>query len=127
MRKAALLAMIALGGSQPAIADIVRRSALPEPLWGTWVSNDGNCGDASPIVVSGKNYANSGLQCDIRAISETAGAKGAVYSARMQCSKQPAQKSLILAPTDATHFLAGASFESLKTFRRCESSLPSAR
>ena len=121
MRKAALLAMIALGGSQPAIADIVRRSALPEPLWGTWVSNDGNCGDASTIVVSGKNYTNSGLQCDIRAISETAGANGPVYSARMQCSKQPAaQKSLIISPKDATHLLAGASFESLKTFRRCE-------
>jgi hypothetical protein len=55
MRAAGLLAILAIFVSQPAISDIVRRSAIPELLWGRWAANNDDCGDKSTLVISAKN------------------------------------------------------------------------
>ena len=92
MRAAGLLAFLAIFASQPAMSDIVRRSAIPEPLWGKWAANNDDCGDKSTLVISAKKYVNSGISCNVRAISETADERGTVYSARAQCSRSVADQ-----------------------------------
>lgn len=121
MRGAGLLATFVVLLSQPAISDVVRRSTLPGPLWGKWASGNDDCGNRSAIVISAKKYIDSGNNCDIRAISETADRRGIVYSARAQCSGPPvAQRNLILQSKDASHILVGSDFGNLKTLQKCD-------
>lgn len=121
MRAAGLLAIVFMFLPQPATSDIVRRSTLPEPVWGKWAADKDECSNKSAILISAKKYADSQNNCDIRAISESVDRRGTLYSVRAQCSGPPvAQKNLIIQPKDASHILAGADFRNLKTLQKCD-------
>ena len=121
MRAAGLLGIFAIFVSQPAVSDVVRRSAIPEPLWGKWAADNDDCDDKSALVILAKKYVNAGISCNVLAISENADARGTFYSTRAQCSRSvAAQKNLIIQQKDASHILAGPDFSNLKTFQKCD-------
>jgi hypothetical protein len=108
-------------------ADVVRRSAIPDAYLGTWAADAGKCGesDKGGVVLAAKAYTSSAANCTVDFVSETAGARGAIYSARLQCSN-PASKSkaksisnLIIRPESTDRISIGSSFDSLTPYRRC--------
>ena len=118
MRTGILLAALAIVMPQPALADIVRRSSIPEPLVGRWVADGDNCDSKTELVIAATKYVDAGTECAIRAISETAGQRGTFYSARAQCPATT--KTLNIMSKDATHIVAGSDFSKLRTLQKCE-------
>ena len=104
--------------TQPALSDIVRRSSIPEPLLGKWEADGDDCNSKMELVIAATKYVNVGMECTIRAISETAGQRGTFYSARAQCPAST--KTLIIMPKDTTHIVAGSDFSKLRTLQKCE-------
>ena len=109
MRTGILLAALAIVMPQPALADIVRRSSIPEPLVGRWVADGDNCDSKTELVIAATKYVDAGTECAIRAISETAGQRGTFYSTRAQC---PASAKTLIT--------AGSDFSNLKPLHKCE-------
>ena len=112
-----------------ATADIKRHSSIPDAYLGTWAPGAGTCGDSdkTAVVLSAKAYASSGANCTVDYVSETAGARGAIYSARMQCSN-PASKAqkksalnVIIRPEGADRIMMGPGFDKLTAYQRCSS------
>jgi hypothetical protein len=103
---------------QPALADIVRRTSIPEPLVGRWALGGDHCDSKTELVIAATKYVDAGTECTIRAISETAGQRGTFYSARAQCLGST--KTLIIMPKDTTHIIAGPDFSKLRTLQKCE-------
>ena len=118
MRTGFLLVVFAIVMPQPMLADIVRRSSIPEPLVGRWVADGDNCDSKTELVITATKYVDAGTECTIRAISETAGQRGTFYSARAQCPAST--KTLIIMPKDTTHIVAGSDFSKLRTLQKCE-------
>jgi hypothetical protein len=127
MRRALLLALIAVLSSQIAHAREIRRDAVPENLQGTWATSTDACKDKS-IVLAAKSYAGPAGTCVIDYVMEVPGRDGAIYSARMECSgAQQAAKTianLIIRPGDDGQISLGPTFESLAAHRRCPSGEP---
>ena len=121
MRTGLLLAVFVIVMLQATLADIVRRSAIPEPLVGRWVADGDNCDSKAELVIAATKYVDAGTECTIRAISETAGERGTFYSTRAQCPATT--KTLIILPKDATHIVAGSDFSKLRTLQKCENPL----
>jgi len=126
MRGVGLFAGITALLSYPAGADVVRHKTIPEPFWGSWAPSAETCAtkDKSTIVLSATTYVTSGASCAIYWVSETAGARGSIYSARMRCSTgvgkaEEVTSNLIIFPTDANQILAGSEFGALKVYKRC--------
>jgi len=131
MRASSLVpAVVVFFVSQPAGADVVRHSAVPVSLRGTWAPSAQDCNKTeSAIVLSNKSYVGSKGRCVVEWVSETAGARGAIYSARLQCSgtaagQQTAELNLILVPSDGNQLSVGDDFNSLKPYQRCPASEP---
>jgi hypothetical protein len=118
MRAGTLLAVVAVLMAQPAMSDIVRRSSIPEPLLGRWVADGEDCNSKTGLVIAATKYVDAGAECTIRAISQTAGQRGTVYSTRAQCPASA--KTLIILLKDASHITAGSNFSNLKTLQKCE-------
>ena len=126
----AILAAMAVLASQAATAQ-VRHSTLPAALWGKWSQHPGRCSDSdgSVITLSAKTYATSKMNCTILWVSAVAGARGPIYSARMQCSNTADNAdrtilNIILLPTDSNHILIGSGFGDLKGYERCSANEP---
>jgi hypothetical protein len=127
MRCIAILASIALMAQHAALARVVRHSGLPQAYWGTWATDADKCGtgDKSAIVFSAKSYSGPGASCDIDYVSETAGAHGPIYSARLLCSdatgnaKNRSVLNVIIRPDDGDRISVGSTFDSLVAYRRC--------
>jgi hypothetical protein len=65
---------------------------------------------------------NADVTCSVDWVAETAVPRGAMYSARMRCSKPggPVTASnVLLRREDGSHILAGPDFGKLKTYGRC--------
>ena len=121
----ALIVTIVLA-SQAALADVKRHASIPETLHGAWAPSAGGCGadDKSVIEVAAKTYTSAATKCDVDWVSETAGPRGAIYSAHMRCSsQQPAQQpsvtNLIIRPDTAQQISIGSDFSNLKAYQKC--------
>jgi hypothetical protein len=108
-------------------ADIKRHSAIPDAYLGTWTAADRACEDQAKaaVVLSAKGYVTSGANCTVDFVSETASPRGAVFSARLQCSDPAAKakaksiRNIIIRPDGADRISMGASFDGLASYQRC--------
>ena len=107
-----------------AIAD-VRHATIPAALRGTWALNAQGCSKSdSVIVLSEKRYSGPQGRCDVRWVIESAGERGTIYSARLQCSgpesgQPPPESDLILMPSEGNQLSVGDDFDHLKSYQRC--------
>jgi hypothetical protein len=106
LRKPIILTACSVLITQSAMYDIVRRSSIPEPLWGKWAFDSNDCIGKKGVFIAAQKYVNAGAECAIRAVSETAGRSGA--------------KTLIIMPKDATHISVGSDFKDMKTLQKCD-------
>jgi hypothetical protein len=132
MYKVALLVLIAAIAPQTAAARVKVVGEIPKDYWGEWTSGVEPCksGDTEVLVLSAKAYAGPLGKCDVVSVSETPGANGAIYSARLQCTdlNQTLKKTsanLIMRPGDANQIAVGSTFESLRDYQRCSEKTPS--
>jgi len=133
MRAIAILASTLTFVAHAAVADVKRHADIPESLRGSWAPSTAVCKDAgkSIIVIAAKTYVSSEANCRVGWVSETAAARGPIYSAHLQCSKpadeaQKMQFDVILAQKDADHISIGPRFSDLKDYQRCSASEPAA-
>jgi hypothetical protein len=123
MRKAVVLAVVATLVSHVASADIVRHGSIPESYTGTWIASAET--EKSVIVLSAKTYVGPEANCSVDWVSQTAGGRGSIYAAHLQCvdraeggaNKTPA--NLIIWPETADRIAVGPEFTRLKIFDRC--------
>lgn len=132
MRKALILTFVVALAPLAASAHVVRHNSVPEVYWGTWVSGEGACSadNKSAIVLSAKEYVGPAGKCSVDYVSETPGANGAIYSARLLCPATGAQKkiaNLIFRSAADGGISAGPTFARLKAHRRCSASAPAAK
>jgi hypothetical protein len=124
------LAILALLIGQTATADVVRHATIPASLWGTWGLNLDDCNNADKIIVlSGKGRDSSEMKCTVDWVSETPGARGSIFSARLHCHRTANDSdntiaNVILVPTDASQISVGPDFSSLKSYQRCPAITP---
>jgi hypothetical protein len=125
MRKVALLAAFASVASDVATADVVRHGSVPEAYRGTWMAGTGTEPEKSVIVLSAQTYVSREASCSVNWVSQTAGARGSIYSAHLQCFN-PADRAgkktvsnLIIWPHDINQIAAGPDFTKLTIFHRC--------
>jgi hypothetical protein len=128
MRAIAILAITAATlVSHAAVADVKRHELIPDSLRGSWAPSAEACkgADKSIITVSAKTYTSSEANCTIIWVSETAAARGPMYSVHMQCSK-PGKSALdvIFLPKDNDHISIGSRFSDLKSHQRCSAVEP---
>jgi hypothetical protein len=131
MRAIAILATAATFASCVAVADVKRHEFIPESLRGSWAPSADACknADKSIIVVSAKSYASSEAKCTVVWVSETAAARGPIYSAHLQCSKpnddtRKTQSDVIFISKGADQISIGPRFSDLKDYQRCSASEP---
>src|SRR5258708_36774904 len=89
MRAIAILAAAATLVAHAAQADVKRHASIPEQLSGSWAPIADACknGDKAIVVMAAKSYTSPQANCTVIWVSETAAARGPVYSAHLQCSK----------------------------------------
>ena len=125
-----LPAVFALLIGQTATADVVRRAIIPASLWGTWALNLDDCNNADNVIVlSAKGRDSSEVKCTVDWVSETPGARGSIFSARLRCRRTANGSdntiaNVILVPTDANQVSIGPDFSSLKSYQRCPANTP---
>jgi len=119
--------------SHVAFADVKRHEFVPEVLRGSWAPSTEACQkpDKSVIRVSASAYASSDADCTVFWVSETPGARGAIYSAHQLCSKpgentSKAPSDVIFSPRSDNQILIGSRFSNLKSYQRCSESEPAA-
>src|SRR5215467_2677535 len=119
MRQIGLLTVLSVLMSDVATADVVRHNSIPEPYWGTWVG-----AEESVIVLSANSYVSPEANCNVKWVSQTAGARGSIYSAHLHCIS-PAGRAgtgvtsdLIIWPENVDQIAVGPDFKSLRVFRR---------
>jgi hypothetical protein len=123
-------AVFALLIGQTATADVVRHAAIPASLWGTWALNLDDCNNADNVMVlSAKGRDSSEVKCTVDWVSETPGARGSIFSARLHCRRTANGSdntiaNVILVPTDANQVSVGPDFSSLKSYQRCAANTP---
>jgi hypothetical protein len=125
MRVAVLLAIIPAFVSHPAASYVIRHSAVPAPLQGTWAAADEDCKHADrSIIISDKTYVDSDKSCGVLWVAETAAARGSSYSAHLQCSSPAAESqkfidNVVMLTKDANHLSMGPDFSKLRVFQKC--------
>jgi hypothetical protein len=97
MRATAILAIAATAIASPAaLAGDVRHGSIPVTFIGRWAPDAQGCTakdkdkGKSAIVLSAKGYADAEANCVVDWVTETASARGPVYSAHMQCVSRSA-------------------------------------
>lgn len=134
MRIIAILAALATLVAHAAQADVKRHEFIPESFRGSWAPGTDACknGDKSIVVVAAKSYTSLDANCTVGWVSETAAARGPVYSAHLQCSKpgdnaQKTPSDVIFIAKDVNHISIGPRFSDVKDYRRCSESEPATR
>ena len=112
--------------SPSADASDVRRSDLPESVWGVWAPSADACGgaDKSKINIAAKTHSSENMTCEIEWVTVTATAKGPNYSTRSHCTDQSTKTQnppsfFLVRPIDSNHILVGVTDAGLKTYQRC--------
>jgi len=119
MRQAALLAAISMVISGVGTADVVRHSSIPERYWGTWVG-----AEESVVVLSANSYVSHEANCSVKWVSQTAGARGSIYSAHLHCfspagrAETRVTSDLIIVPENIDQIAVGPDFKNLRLFHR---------
>ena len=125
MHQIALLTMLSMLMSDVATADVVRHTSIPERYWGTWVG-----AQESVIVLSANSYVSPEANCGVKWVSQTAGARGSIYSAHLYCFSPPGRagtrmtSDLIIWPENVDQIAVGSDFRSLRVFRRLLHNVP---
>jgi len=127
MRVILISGAIIVIASAIANASDVRRSELPENVWGSWAPSADGCGgaDKSKMDISAKKYSSGNLACEIDWVTVTATPKGPNYSTRSRCVDPSTKKSmppanLLIRPVDSIHITVGMNENSFKTYQRCQ-------
>ena len=125
MSRIAFLTVLSMLMSDVAIADVVRHGSIPERYRGTWVG-----AEESVIVLSANSYVSREANCSVKWVSQTAGARGSIYSARLHCFS-PAGRAgttvtsdLIIWPENIDQIAVGPNFKNLRVFRRFLHNVP---
>jgi len=119
MRQIALLTVLSMLMSDVATADVVRHSSIPEGYWGSWVG-----AEESVIVLSANSYVSREANCSVKWVSQTAGARGSIYSAYLHCfglagrAGTRVTSDLIIWPGNIDQIAVGPDFKNLRVFRR---------
>lgn len=130
MRVIVFLAAALILLTHAASAHVKRLSSIPESLWGSWAPIAETCEKAdSTIILAATSYISSETTCTVDWVSETATARGATYSAQLQCSGTVASarstiSNVVIRPEDNNQLSLGPDFSSLKTFQRCSGTTP---
>ena len=123
MRQIALLTVIYMVMSDVATADVVRHGSIPERYRGTWVG-----AEESVIVLSANSYVSREANCSVKWVSQTAGARGSIYSAHLHCFSPAARagvtSDLIIRPENIDQIAVGPNFKNLRVFRRFLHNVP---
>ena len=130
MRWVCLMALTGTILTDIAVADIVRHGSIPRAYVGSWSPSAASCEPRNEgvIVLSAKRYVGAETKCAVRAVYETAGPRGPIYSARIQCSGagRKSLRNLIIVPAGTDQLSLGSDFDNLKSYQRCQSSKPTA-
>ena len=124
MKHRIFMALLFVLAAFSAIAD-VRHNGVPVSLRGTWVADGQGCNKTDArVVLSEQGYAGPKGHCAVRWVIESAGRRGTIYSARVQCSgtqgSQPGTESdVILMPEDVNQLSIGDDFNDMKVYQRC--------
>jgi hypothetical protein len=124
MFKTTFLTLLAIFVSNVAMADVVRRSSLPDQYWGAWTTTEPN---QVVVDLSARTYADNEENCTVIWVSETPGVSGAIYSAHLQCSRHADRAGnsfaldLIIWARSSNEIGVGPGFTRLKIFHRCRS------
>src|SRR5262249_10295349 len=116
-----------------ATADVVRHGSFPEAYWGTWVGTSKTATDSRVIVLSAKSYLSSEASCSVDWVSQTASARGSVYSAHVRCTDRVSKENgntagiIIVRPNSVDRIEVGSEYATLKPYRRCSSPCPAIR
>ena len=107
-------------------ADIVRHTAFPAALLGTWAEDAQQCAtkDKSNVLIESANYGDGSGNCVVRWIVETAGSRGTNYAVHALCTSasQPDKTqtvNIVIRPQSDGRAVMGRSFDNLKTYTRC--------
>ena len=123
MRNPEFPAVFTILVSRVATADVVRHGSIPESYAGTWIASAGTELDKSVIVLSARTYVGPEANCSVDMVSQTAGARGSIYSAHLQCFSEgggnETAANLIIWPEDINRIAVGPEFTSLGIFDRC--------
>ena len=133
MHKTALLAVLAMLMSQVAAADIVRHGFIPEAYRGTWLAGADTDPHKFVIVLAAKTYVSPEANCSVDWVSQTAGGRGSIYAAHLQCFHpveglgNKTTANLIIVPENVDQIAVGPEFTNLTTFHRCSATCDSPR
>lgn len=133
IHRGAIPTALSLLVSPIAMADVVRHGSLPEAYWGAWVGAGEPSAESGVIVLSAKSYISGEAICGVDWVSETAGVRGAVYSAHLRCTKhernanETTAKNLIVRPNSIDWIEVGSDYANLKPYRRCSAPCLAAR
>ena len=124
IRQSAIPTVISILVSAVATADVVRHSSLPEAYWGTWVATAEPATEHAVIMLSAKSYVSGEASCTVDWVSQTAGARGSVYAAHLQCTNRVKEnekvtENLIIRPDSMDRIEVGSDYTNLKSYRRC--------
>jgi hypothetical protein len=129
MRQMTVLAVLAALMSQTARADVVRHSLIPKDLRGQWLAAEAQPRAARFVInLSAATYQGPRARCTVDWVSQTAGRRGSIYAAHIQCLDPLARgnvktiANLIIWPVDDDQIKVGPDFENLQIFRRCSAS-----
>jgi hypothetical protein len=126
MRRILIVAAILIGGAQAASAD-VRHSGFPKAARGLWATSAEFCGggnDGSPIRISASRIVTPALRCKVEYVVETAGERGAIFSAHGVCrsrARPPARSilNLVVQPSGDSGAAIGTTLGDMKPYGRC--------
>jgi hypothetical protein len=126
VRQVTVLPVLAALMLQTAQADVVRHSLIPKDLRGQWLAAEARPQAARSVInLSATAYQGPRANCTVDWVSQTAGRRGSIYAAHIQCLDPLARANvktltnLIIWPVDGDQIKVGPDFESLQMFRRC--------
>ena len=122
MRNPVFPAVFAHLESHVATADVVRHGSIPESYAGTWIASAGTGPDKSVIGLSAKTYVGPEASRSVDMVSQTAGARGSIYSAHLQCfSEREGNRTAanLVWPRNINWIAVGPGLTSLRIFDRC--------
>jgi hypothetical protein len=133
MRKAIVMAGLAMLMSQVAAADVVRHGFIPDAYRGRWVAAAATEPHESIIVLAAKTYVSPEASCSVDWVSQTAGGHGSIYAAHLQCF-HPVEgagiktiANLIIWPEAVDQIAVGPDFANLRIFSRCSATCDARR
>ncbi len=126
MHLQSLIAILGVIASTAAHGSVVRVTALPDGMHGTWAASADACSksDEPKIVIAAKKYTRSDAACEVLWVTVTAAPNRPNYSARSRCVDQTTGKTsppsaLLFRLIDSDHIFIGSDEGSLQRYQRC--------